>query len=120
MVAQGCTVVPFSPSVQRQKERQAFRQADIVATIETISEVFEEKPRYAQAVFGRATGKVLDAKKGQIKRGEMLDFEVVKGSDSIDCPAGWDTLTGHRYRLLLKMAPKGPPTILWQREIRPS
>ncbi|MBS0360324.1 MAG: hypothetical protein JSR98_02995 [Proteobacteria bacterium] len=116
-IAQACTLIPFPPNVQRQKEREAFRHADVVATIEVVSEDYEVSPRYANAFFGNATGKILDAKKGPIKRGDLIHFEVTKGFDGIDCPAGWDTLTDHRYRLLLKVAPNGTPKIIWQREV---
>jgi hypothetical protein len=112
-----CTIVR-TPKQAHQAERAAYRKADLVVTVDAISESYMAAPGPQMGFLrvGVGRGRVLQVHKGaRSQNGEILNYLVADGEDSVSCPALSSTRPGQRYKLYLVFGPgAGPPMILYR------
>jgi len=100
--------------VTAQSKARAFRAADLVVRVVTLTATTQPVPDTVSLRTGTATAKVVESLKGRAPRGRVITYQVADGEpDGIACPARRLTLPGARYTLYLKRLEKGAlPVIL--------
>lgn len=112
-----CTIIR-TPKQERKAEQAAFRKADLVITIDAVSEnyVAMPGPHAGTLRVGLGSGQVIEVHKGaKSLRGHVLNYLVADGEDSVSCPALSSTRPSQRYKLYLTLGPgAGPPMIIYR------
>lgn len=95
-------------------EARAFKSADLVVRVETLSANYLPVPDAGDLRVGVATGRVIESLKGGVTKGSMIAYRVVEGQGGEGtCPARRGTGPGGIYKLYLKHVPDwGPPVII--------
>jgi len=101
-------------------ERRAFEKADLVITVDAVSEKLLPVPGEGSLRVGFASGKILQMHKGRRElKGREITYRVVEGSDGLSCPAVGSTRPGARYKLYLSFFADGGPPLIIRREVPP-
>jgi hypothetical protein len=95
-------------------EARAFKRADLVVRVETLTANYLPVPGVGDLRVGVATGRVVESLKGGVKKGSVIPYRVVEGEGGEGtCPARRGTGPGGIYKLYLKHVPDwGPPVII--------
>ena len=93
----------------RNAEEKALRAADLVVTVEALTQDLRPDPTEPGIFRGSATGRVSSVQKGRMRIGKVVAYRVSSGKDVMGCPEFRQTVPGRTYDLYLRRARPGEP-----------